>query len=55
MDLDESEDTGDSCGEEGLAKFIVWFEMGIEGKDQMDKDEEEIVYRCRGLFYDVRR
>ena len=48
VDLDESEDTGDSCGEEGLAKsnlygvkYIVWFEMGIEGKDPMDKDEED--------------
>ena len=48
MDLNESEDTGDSCGGDGLdhsnlygVKFIMWFEMGIEGKDPMDSDEDD--------------
>ena len=46
--MHDSEDTGDSCGEDNLehysfygAKFNMWFEIGIEGKDPMDKDEED--------------
>ena len=44
---DDFEDTGDSCDDNleksnlfGV-KYIMWFEIGIEGKDPMDKDEDD--------------
>ena len=44
----DNEDIGDSCGEDSLEhsnlhgmKFIMWFEIGIEGKDPMDRDEDD--------------
>ena len=46
--VEDSEESGDSCGKDGLehsnlfgVKFIMWFEIGIEGKDPMDKDEDD--------------
>ena len=45
---DDSEGTGESSDEEGLehsnlygVKFMMWFEIGIEGKDPMDNDEDD--------------
>ena len=47
-DLNESESTGESCDKEvpkhsnlyGV-KFMMWFEIGIEGKDPMDNEEDD--------------
>jgi hypothetical protein len=46
--VEDSEDSGDSCDEDGLehsnlfrVKFIMWVKIGIEGKDPMDKDEDD--------------
>ena len=43
----KEDEGGKSSEEDGLksnlfgVKFVMWFEIGIEGKDPMDQDEED--------------